>query len=152
MTMDWPALAAGAGLGVVLGGAAAWKLSALVRKRSELRALNRDYRSLNGQYLVYSVRADGTQEPTGGTVDVAWEAKEGLLEASAFATNGHPEWHSYLRMSHEYPGTGAGNYNNSNSIHGGVVQVIYVKQTRSFYAMGVTPARREFSQCWKAKG
>ena|ERR1700760_4807660 len=152
MTMDWPALAAGAVFGVVLSAAATWKLSALVRKRSELRALNRDYRSLNGQYLTYSVRDDGAQEPTGGTVEVTWEANEGLLEASAFAANGHPEWHSYLRMSREYPGTGAGNYNNSNSIHGGVVQVIYVKQTRSFYVMGVTPARREFSQCWRPKG
>jgi hypothetical protein len=151
MTMDWPSLAMGSVLGAVAGVIAAWQIGVKLRKRSELLALNREYHSLAGEYLSYQVREDGTHEPTGGKIEVAWQPKEGLLEASAFEASGHPEWHSYIRMSREYPGTGVGHYNNSNSIHGGVQQVIYSKQNRSFYVMGTSRARKEFAQYWKPK-
>jgi hypothetical protein len=54
-------------------------------------------------------------------------------------------------MSREYPGTGAGHFNNVNSIHGGIQQVIYSKQTRSFLVTGTNHNRKEFSYCWKRK-
>jgi hypothetical protein len=54
-------------------------------------------------------------------------------------------------MSREYVGTGIGHYNNSNSIHGGIQQVIYSKQTRSFNVMGISHARKDFVHCWKPK-
>ena len=82
---------------------------------------------------------------------MTWQPREGLLEASGFQATGHPEWHSYIRMSREYTGTGIGHYNNSNSIHGGIQQVIYSKQTRSFQVMGTSHARKEFAHCWKPK-
>jgi hypothetical protein len=151
MIIAWPSVAAGFVAGAVLGGAVAWQLVNRLRKWSELRALDRDYGFLKGEYLTYLVRDDGTHEPTGGKVEIAWQPRQGLLEASCFQQTGHPEWHSYIRMSREYPGTGIGHYNNSNSIHGGIQQVIYSKQTRSFYAMGTGHGRREFAQYWKPK-
>jgi hypothetical protein len=152
MMIHWASVAVGFFPGVVAGVAAAWQLSIRIHKWSELRALGRQYCSLTGHYLSYRVLEDGTQEPTGGSVEIAWQAKQGLLEASAFQGNGHPEWHSYIRMSGEYPGTGVGHYNNSNSIHGGVQQVVYSKQSRSFQVVGTSQMRREFHQCWKVKG
>ncbi|HTZ56993.1 MAG TPA: hypothetical protein VMB49_02805 [Acidobacteriaceae bacterium] len=151
MTIDWPCLTIGSVLGAVAGVIAAWQIGARLRKRSELRALTREYGSLSGEYLSYLIRDDGTHEPTGGKIEVAWQPREGLLEASGFQASGHPEWHSYIRMSREYPGTGVGHYNNSNSIHGGIQQVIYSKQSRSFYVMGTSHTRKEFAQCWKPR-
>jgi hypothetical protein len=54
-------------------------------------------------------------------------------------------------MSREYSGTGIGHYNNANSIHGGIQQIIYSKQTRAFNVMGISHNRREFAHCWKPK-
>jgi hypothetical protein len=54
-------------------------------------------------------------------------------------------------MSREYTGTGIGHYNNVNSIHGGIQQVIYSKQTRCFNVMGTSHTRKEFAHCWKPK-
>jgi hypothetical protein len=151
MIMAWPSIAAGSVLGAILGGVIGWHLANRLRKWSELRALNREYSFLTGEYLTYRVKDDGTHEPTGGKVEIAWQPREGLLEASCFQSAGNPEWHSYIRMSRDYPGTGIGHYNNSNSIHGGIQQVIYSKQTRSFFAMGTSHGRKEFAQSWKPK-
>jgi len=151
MTLNWPSLAIGSVLGAILGVIADWKIGTRLRKWSELRALTKEYGSLGGRYVTYRIRDDGTHEPTGGVVDIAWQPKDGLLEASCFQATGNPEWHSYIRMSREYTGTGIGHYNNSNSIHGGIQQVIYSKQTRSFNVMGTSHARKEFAQCWKPK-
>jgi hypothetical protein len=54
-------------------------------------------------------------------------------------------------MNREYTGTGIGHYNNVNSIHGGIQQVIYSKQTGSFNVMGTSHTRKEFAHCWKPK-
>jgi hypothetical protein len=54
-------------------------------------------------------------------------------------------------MSREYTGTGIGHYNNVDSIHGGIQQVIYSKQMRSFNVMGTSHARKDFARCWKPK-
>jgi hypothetical protein len=151
MTINWPDLAIGSVLGAILGVIADWQIRPRFRKWSELRALTKQYGSLDGQYVNFRIRDDGTHEPTGGTVDITWQPKEGLLEASGFYATGDPEWHSYIRMSREYSGTGIGHFNNSNSIHGGIHQVIYSKQTGSFSVMGTSRTRKEFAHCWKPK-
>lgn len=151
MTISWLNLAAGSVVGAALGVIADWQIGARFRKWSELRALTKEYGSLAGRYMNYRIRDDGIHEPTGGTVEIAWQPKEGLLEAAGFHAKGDPEWHSYIRMGREYMGTGTGHYNNSNSIHGGIQQVIYSKQTRSFYVTGISNTRKEFSHCWKPK-
>ena len=131
------------------GAIADWRIGAVLRRRFELRALTREYASLTGRYAHYRIRDDGTHEPTGGTVEIAWQPADGLLEASGFHA-GNPEWHSYIKMSREYAGTGIGHYNNVNSIHGGIQAVIYSKQTRSFNVMGTDHTRKEFTHSWKA--
>jgi hypothetical protein len=151
MTINWPNLAIGFVLGALLGVIADWQLGMRLRKWSERRALTKEYGFLAGQYVNYRIRDDGTHEPTGGTVDIAWQPREGLLEASAFHATGNPEWHSYIRMSREYSGTGIGHYNNSNSIHGGIHHVIYSKQAHAFNVMGVSHSRTDFVHCWKLK-
>ena len=149
MALHWWTLAIGLATGTGLGAIADWQIGPRLRRRSELRALTRDYAGLAGRYAQYRLRDDGTQEPTGRVVEVAWHPGDGLLEASGFQSNGHPEWHSYIKMSREYTGTGIGHYNNVNSIHGGLQQIIYSKQTRSFSVRGTDHTRREFVHCWK---
>src|SRR5271168_3578752 len=151
MTISLPNLAIGSAVGLILGVVADWQIGPRFREWSELRALTREYGALNGKYATFSIRDDGTHEPIGGSVDLAWQPKDGLLEASGFQATGNPEWHSYIKMSREYVGTGTGHYNNSNSIHGGIQQVIYSKQTRSFNVMGISHTRKEFAHCWKPK-
>jgi hypothetical protein len=151
MTINWPNLAAGSTLGAILGVIADWQIGARVRKWRELRTLARMYGSLAGRYVNYRIRDDGTYEPTGGIVEIAWDSKNGLLEASCFQATGNPEWHSYIKMSLEIFGAGIGHYNNSNSIHGGLQQVLYSKQTRSFNVMGTSHTLKEFAHCWKLK-
>ena len=152
MAIHWWNLAIGLVLGAGLGAVADWYIGARLRKQAELRALTRDYASLSGRYTQHRIRDDGTQEPTGGTIEVTWQPGDGLLEASGFNANGHPEWHSYIRMSREYGGTGIGHYNNVNSIHGGIQQVIYSKQTRTFNVRGIDHTRKEFTHSWKHRG
>lgn len=149
MAIHWWTLAIGFMSGAVLGAVAGWQLVPRFRKKAELRSLTRDYASLAGRYAHYRVRGDGAHEPTGGTVEITWQPADGLLEASGFHKTGNPEWHSYIRMSREYTGTGIGHYNNVNSIHGGIQQVIYSKQTRSFNVMGTDHTRKEFVHSWK---
>ncbi|HEX3469934.1 MAG TPA: hypothetical protein VHT28_02010 [Silvibacterium sp.] len=151
MTIHWANLVVGFVSGAILGVIADWQIGARLRKWSELRALTKEYSSLTGQYMSYRIRDDGTHEPTGGTVEVTWQSGDGLLEASGFHATGNPEWHSYIRMSREYTGTGIGHYNNANSIHGGIQQIIYSRQTRSFNVMGTSHARKEFAHCWKPR-
>ena len=151
MTIDWTNLAVGSLLGAILGVIGDWQIGTRLRKRSELRALTKEYGSLAGRYVTYRIRDDGTHEPTGGIVDIAWQPKDGLLEASGFHESGNPEWHSYIRMSMEHPGVGIGDYNNSNSIHGGIQQILYSRQTRWFNVMGVSHTRKDFAHCWKPK-
>ena len=151
MTINWPDLAIGSLVGAILGVIADWQIRPRFQKWSELRRLTKEYASLGGQYVNYRIRDDGTYEPTGGTVDITWQPKDGLLEASGFAETGYPEWHSYIRMSREYTGTGIGHYNNANSIHGGIQQIIYSKQTRSFNVMAISRTRKEFAHFWKPK-
>lgn len=151
MTIHWWTLVVGFVVGAVLGAIADWQIGIRWRKRAELRALTHTYASLAGKYAHYRVRDDGSHEPTGGTVEVTWQPDDGLLEASGFHGNGNPEWHSYIRMSREYAGTGTGHYNNVNSIHGGIQQVIYSKQTRSFNVRGLNHTRQEFTHYWKPK-
>jgi hypothetical protein len=151
MTIDWLNLAIGSALGATLGVVADWQIGTRIRRWSELRALTKEYGCLAGQYLNYRMRDDGTHEPTGGTIDITWQPSDGYLEASGFHATGNPEWHSYIRMSREYIGSGIGHYNNANSIHGGIQQVFYSKQTRSFNVMGTTHTRKEFAHCWKPR-
>ncbi len=151
MTINWPNLAAGSTLGAILGVIADWQIGARVRKWRELRTLARMYGSLAGRYVNCRIRDDGTYEPTGGIVEIAWDSKNGLLEASCFQATGNPEWHSYIKMSRGIFGSGVGHYNNSNSIHGGLQQVLYSKQTRSFNVMGTSHTLKEFAHCWKLK-
>ena len=151
MTINWPNLAVGSVLGAILGVIADWQIGTRLREWSELRALTKEYGSLDGQYVTCRIKDDGTHEPTGGTVEITWQRKDGLLDASGFDATGNPEWHSYIRMNPEYAGTGVGHYNNSNSIHGGTQQVIYSKQTHSFNVMGTSRTQKEFAHCWKPK-
>lgn len=151
MAIHWWNLVIGFVLGAVLGAVADWQIRPRLMKRAELRALTRDYASLSGNYTQHRIRDDGTHEPTGGMIEIAWQPGDGLLEASGFHANGHPEWHSYIRMSREYAGTGIGHYNNVNSIHGGIQQVIYSKQTRTFNVRGIDHTRKEFTHSWKAR-
>jgi len=151
MTIDWLNLAIGSVVGATLGVIADWQIGTRIRRWSELRALTKEYGCLAGQYLNYRIRDDGTHEPTGGTIDITWQPRDGYLEASGFHATGNPEWHSYIRMSREYIGSGIGHYNNANSIHGGIQQVFYSKQTRSFNVMGTTHTRKEFAHCWKPR-
>ncbi|WP_158749116.1 LapA family protein [Acidobacterium sp. S8] len=151
MTFHWPILVAVSVLGVILGVLADWQLGTRFRKRLELRALTREYGSLAGQYLNYRILDDGRHEPTGGIVEITWQPRDGLLDVSGFHSTGHPEWHSYIRMNREYAGTGIGHYNNVNSIHGGIQQVLYSKHTRSFNVMGTSHTHKEFAHCWKPK-
>lgn len=149
MPINGSNLAVGAVLGAILGAIADWQIGTRFRKWSKLRALDKEYRSLAGEYASYRIREDGSHEPTGGTIEIAWQSKDGLLEASGFHATGNPEWHSRIRMSLEHIGTGIGHYNNANSIHGGIQQVIYLKQTRCFNVLGTSHSRKEFSHCWK---
>ena len=151
MTIHWWTLVLGFVLGATVGALGEWLIGARLRRRAELQALTRDYASLAGTYTQHRVRSDGTHEPTGGTVEITWQPQDGLLEASCFHANGHPEWHSYIRMSREYAGTGIGHYNNVNSIHGGIQQVIYLRQSRAFNVRGTDHTRKEFAHCWKRK-
>lgn len=151
MTISWSNLAIGSALGAVLGVIADWQIGTRLRKWSELRALTREYGSLTGQYMNYRIMDDGTHQSPGGTIKLIWQPKEGLFEASGVHAGGNPEWHSYIRMNREYAGTGIGHYNNVNSIHGGIQQVIYSKQTRTFNVMGTSHARKDFSHCWKPR-
>ena len=152
MTITWTDLALGSLVGTILGAIADWQIGTRLRKRVELTALTKEYASLAGQYVNYHVKDDGTHEPTGGIVEITWQPKDGLLDVSGFHSTGNPEWHSFIKMSPEYKGAGIGHYNKSNSIHGGIQQVIYSKQTHSFNVMGMSHARKEFAHCWKAKG
>lgn len=149
MTIHWLSVAIGAGSGAILGVLGSWQIGSRLRKWSERRSLTKEFGSLAGQYANFRLKDDGTHEPTGGTIEVKWEPHDGLLEATGFQANGNPEWHSYIKMSREYAGTGIGHYNNVNSIHGGIHQVIYSKHTRSFNVMGISHARKEFAHYWK---
>jgi hypothetical protein len=64
MTINWPNLAIGSILGAILGVVADWQIGTRFRKWSELRALTKEYGSLDGQYVVSRIRDDGTHEPT----------------------------------------------------------------------------------------
>ena len=150
MPINWASLAVGSILGASVGVIADWQIGARFRMGFQRRALTRAYGSLAGHYVNYRVRDDGTHEPTGGRVEILWQPDDGLLEASSFQASGIPEWHSYIKMNQEYPGTGIGHYNNVNSIHGGIQQVIYSRKTRSFNVMGTDHIRGEFAQCWKS--
>jgi hypothetical protein len=149
--ISWPNVVAGFISGASLGAIADWQIATRLRKRSELRSLTKEYGNLAGKYMVHRIKDDGTDEPTGRTVEITWQSKEGLLEASGFDAARHPERHSYIRMSLQYPDTGVGHYNNTNSIHGGIQQVIYSKQSRSFNVMEISHTRKESSYCWKPK-
>ena len=150
MIISWPNLFVGSLLGGILGIVGDWQIGTRLRKRYMRRTLTKEYGLLAGHYLNYRVREDGTHEPA-GTVELAWEPQDGLLEATGFLATGNPEWHSYIKMSTEYAGTGTGHYNNVNSIHGGIQQVIYSKQTRSFHVMGTSHAQKEFAHHWQLK-
>jgi len=152
MTIDWLNLAIGSVVGATLGVIADWQIGTRIRRWSELRALTKEYGCLAGQYLNYRIRDDGTHEPTGGTIDITWQPRDGYLEASAFHAIGNPEWHSYIRMSREYIGSGIGHYNNANSIHGGIQQVFYSKQTRSFNVNGNHPYPKGICPLLEAQG
>ncbi len=151
MTISWLSLGIGAGLGILLGVLGNWQIGTRLRKWSELRALNREYSSLAGQYVNHHVKDDGTHEPTGGTIELTWEPEQGLLEATGFHPTRGPEWHSYIRMSMQFRGTGTGHYNNVDSIHGGIQQIIYSKQKRAFHVMGTNHSRQQFAHYWRLK-
>jgi hypothetical protein len=149
MTIHWLSLAGGLVIGAILGALADWKLGKRLRKQAELKALSKEYASLAGHYTSQRVKEDGSCEPTGETVELRWDPEDGLLLASGFLASGKPEWNSYIKMSLEQPGIGLGQYTNVNSIHSGIQQVVYSKQTRSFRVLGTNQTRKEFTQLWK---
>jgi hypothetical protein len=151
MTTNWLDLWIGTGLGTLLGIFGNWQIGARWRKRSERRALDREYHSLAGHYMNYLVKDDGNHEATGETIELTWQPHNGVFEATSFLKNGHPEWHSYIRMSMEYKGTGTGHYNYVDSIHGGIQQLIYSKQTRAFQVMGSSRTKKDFAHYWKLR-
>jgi hypothetical protein len=151
MTISWLSLGIGAGLGTALGIFIGWKIGARVRKWSQRRELNREYPTLAGQYLNHRVKDDGTHEPTGGVVELTWQPEQGVLEATGFFANGLTEWHSYINMNPQFKGTGTGHYNYVDSIHGGLQQLIYSKQTRGFHVLGTSNTRKPFAHYWKLK-
>ena len=61
MTISWPNLAIGFVVGLILGAIADWQIGSRFRKWSELRALNKEYGSLAGQY---DRTASGMTAPT----------------------------------------------------------------------------------------
>jgi hypothetical protein len=151
MTINWLNLLIGAALGTLLGVLGNWQIGARWRKWTERRALNREYHSLAGHYVNYLVKDDGNHEPTGETIELTWQPHAGVFEATSFLKNGHPDWHSYIRMSMEYKGTGTGHYNYVDSIHGGIQQLIYSKQARAFQVMGCSRTKKDFAHYWKLK-
>jgi hypothetical protein len=151
MTINLLNLGIGAGLGTALGSLGTWQVGTRLRKLSERRALDREYRSLAGHYMDHRVMDDGTHEPTGGTIELTWEPLEGLFDATSFHATGRAEWHSYIKMSMRFKGTGTGHYNNVDSIHGGIQQIIYSKQARAFNVMRTSHTRNECHHYWKRK-
>jgi hypothetical protein len=149
MTIHWLSLAGGLVIGVLLGAIADWKLGKRLRKQSELRALAKEYASLAGHYRNLQLKEDGTYVPSGETIEIRWDTKDGVLLASGFLATGKPDWNSYIRMSLEEPGIGLGQYTNVNSIHSGIQQVVYSKQNHSFRVLGTNQTRKEFTQYWK---
>jgi hypothetical protein len=151
MTIHWLDIAMGAALGTALGILGTWKISPLLRKWSDRKALYREYHSLAGRYQNHRVTNDGVLEPTGETIELAWEPKQAVLEATAFLANGLSAWHSYITMSLQFKGTGAGHYNYADSIHGGMQQLAYSRQTRAFHVLGTGPTRKPFAHYWELK-
>ncbi len=151
MAIHWLNLTIGVVLGAILGVIADQRIGAKLRRRAELEALTREYSSLAGHYIDYRIKDGDTHEPTGETVEITWQSEDGLLEASGFHASGKPEWHSYIRMSKEHPGVGIGHYNTVNSIHGGIQQILYSRQTRSFNVRGTNHHGQESAHCWKLR-
>jgi hypothetical protein len=151
-TINWLSGAVGAAFGTVLGVVGDWQFGGRLRRWSDRRALTKEYGSLAGDYVNYHVTESGSHDPTGGTIKIRWEPREGVLKAAGLRANGDAEWHSDIRMSIEIKGTGSGHYHYVDSIHSGVQQVLYSKATRSFSVMGTSSARKQFSHYWKLRG
>ncbi len=151
MTMHWLDLAMGVGVGLVLGIVATWQMSPRLRKWKDRKALYREYHALAGRYENHRLADDGTCEPTGETIELTWEPKQSVLEATAFLADNFSVWHSYITMSLQFKGTGIGHYNNVDSIHGGMQQLVYSRQARAFTVMGISNARKPFAHYWKLK-
>jgi hypothetical protein len=151
MATNWLDLLIGTGLGTVLGILGSWQIGARWQKWSELRALDKEYHSLAGHYVNYLVTDDGQPKSTGESIELTWQPHDGLFEATSFLKDGHPEWHSYIKMSMQYKGTGTGHYNYVDSIHGGIQQLIYSKQARAFQVMGTSRSKKDFAHYWKLK-
>ena len=149
MTINWLDMAAGAGLGAVLGILATWRVSPRLRKWSDRRALQREYQALAGRYENHRVTHDGGYEPTGEIIELVWQPQQGLLEATAFLANNFTAWHSYITMSRQFKGTGIGHYNNVDSIHGGMQQLVYSRQARAFTVLGTSNTHKPFIHYWK---
>jgi hypothetical protein len=148
-TISWFSGAVGAVFGAVLGIVGDWQVGARLRRRSARQALTSEYWSLTGDYVNYRVTESGGLEPTGETVRIRWEPREGVLKAAGLRANGDTEWHSDIRMSMEIKGTGSGHYHYVDSIHSGVQQVIYLKLTKSFSVIGTGSTRNQFTHYWK---
>jgi hypothetical protein len=155
MTIDWPNFAVGALSGAFLTAICDWQIGARIRKWSELRrlrrALTKDYGALAGHYVNYNVGDHGRHVPTGGTIEITWEPKHCLLKATGLHPGGVPDWYSDIKMSMEFKWTGTGHYHEVGSIHSGIQQVMYFKQTRTFSVMGTSHIRKEFTHHWKLK-
>lgn len=155
MTIDWLNLAVGALSGAAIGAICDWQIGTRVRKWSEGRTLRRtltkDCGPLAGQYINYRVGDDGTYKSIGGIVELTWVPKDCLLKATGLNPSGVAEWCSDIKMSLEFKWTGTGHYHEVGSIHSGMQQVRYSKQTRTFNVMGTSHSRKEFTHCWKLK-
>lgn len=149
MTMHWMDVALGTVPGALFGILGTYKLSPLLRRRAERRALNREYQALPGRYESHRLAADGSLEPTGEAVELTWEPAQGVLDATAFLANGFTVWHSYITMSLQCRGTGTGHYNYVDSIHGGILQLVYSKQAHAFHVLGTSSTRKAFLHYWK---
>jgi hypothetical protein len=151
MTFHWLDLSLGTAVGAILGTLATWKISPILQKWSDRRALNRDYQSLAGEYEDFSITSDGATEPTGETIELAWDSQQAKLEATAMLASGFSSWHSYISMSQQFKGTGTGHYNYANSIHGGIQQLVYSRQARAFHVLGISNTRKPFLHYWVQK-
>ena len=149
MMVHWLDMAGGAALGAIAGILATWRISPRVKQWSEQKALHREYHALAGRYLNYRLTEDGSMAPTGEIIELTWEPKQSLIEASAFATDRFTVWHSYIHMSLRFRGTGTGHYNIVDSIHGGVQQLVYSRQARTFTVMETGNNRKPAVHCWK---
>lgn len=146
MKLDWPNLIVGA----ILGFFVHWSFVAS-KERFALWKLKKRYAPLAGNYANFRVKEDQTVEPTGGTVRLLWQQRDGSFKAQGLTVNGIAEWESTIRMSKDFNETGVGHYRYVGREDSGNQQVTYSPETRSFVVLGTNTSgtSRQFFHRWK---